>query len=152
MNPLNEVIDKRRILFLECETKEKALKDLINNLSDATENSDREELIKGIFYREELMSTGIGLGIAVPHVRLTSVKKMVMSVGICKNSITDYETLDGLPVNFIFMIVAGKEQHEKYLKILSTISSLLKEETLRTKLLRVESVDEFYSLLMGKES
>lgn len=151
MNPLIDVIDKKRILFLNCDTKEKALNTLIDNLSNASEIIDKEELSKGIFHREELMSTGIGLGIAVPHVRLTSVKDIIMSVGICRNSISDYETLDGLPVNFIFMIVAGKEQHEKHLKLLSTISSILKEETLRARILRAESIDELYSLLANKE-
>ncbi|MFC1490083.1 PTS sugar transporter subunit IIA [Candidatus Latescibacterota bacterium] len=151
MNPLIEVMDKKRIVFLKCESKEEALNTLIDNLSDSSEIIEKDELSKGIFHREELMSTGIGLGIAVPHVRLASVKNIVMSVGICKKSISDYETLDGLPVNFIFMIVAGKEQHEKHLKLLSTISSQLKEETLRTQLLSAESIDEFYSLLTDKE-
>lgn len=152
MNPLIDVIDKKRIIFLECVTKEKALNTLIENMSDTSEIIDKDELAAGIFHREELMSTGIGLGIAVPHVRLGSVKHIVMAIGICRDSISDYETLDGTPVNFIFMIVAGKEQHEKHLKLLSTISSLLKEESLRARLLRAEDVDEIYSLLTDKES
>ena len=151
INPLIDVLNKNRILFLNCKTKEETLNILIDNLSTAPEVMDREELAKGIFHREELMSTGIGLGIAVPHLRLTSVKDIVMSVGVCRNSLRDYETLDGQPVNFVFMIVAGKDQHEKYLKLLSSISSIFKDEKLRNELLQVNSMDEFYSILTEKE-
>ena len=148
---LSNVLNKKRILFLDCTTKAEALKSLIDSLSDAPEITDREELAEGIFHREELMSTGIGLGIAVPHVRLASVKDIVMAVGICRKPLEDYESLDGLPINFVFMIVAGKEQHTQHLRLLSSISSLFKDEKLHASLLHVRSTDEFYSILTNKD-
>ena len=149
---LHNVLNKKRILFLDCATKADALKSLIDCLSDAPEITDREELAEGIFHREELMSTGIGLGIAVPHVRLASIKDIVMSVGICRKPLQDYESLDGQPINFVFMIVTGKEQHTQHLKLLSSISSLFKDEKFRDALLHVKSTDEFYSILTHKDT
>ena len=154
INPmlLTNVLNKKRILFLNCTTKTESLKALIDCMYTAPEIENREELAEGIFHREELMSTGIGLGIAVPHVRLASVKDIVVSVGICRKPLQEYESLDGQPINFIFMIVAGKEQHSKYLKLLSSISSLFKDEKLRSALLHVKSTDEFYSIISQKDT
>ena len=149
---LSNVLNKERIVFLDCTTKTEALISLIDSLSNALEIDNKEELAEGIFYREELMSTGIGLGIAVPHVRLASVKNIVMSVGICREPLLDYESLDGQPINFIFMIVAGKEQHVQHLKLLSSISSLFKDDKFRDSLLHVKSTDEFYSILTHKDT
>ena len=149
---LSNVLNKERIVFLDCTTKTEALISLIDSLSNALEIDNKEELAEGIFYREELMSTGIGLGIAVPHVRLASVKNIVMSAGICRKPLQDYESLDGQPINFVFMIVAGKDQHIQHLKLLASISSLFKDEKFRNSLLHVKSTDEFYSILTHKDT
>ena len=73
-----------RILFLSHSTKQDALVELAQNLSTAPQIKNEQELTAEILKREELMSTAIGRGIAIPHVRLSSVTDLVMSVGICK--------------------------------------------------------------------
>ena len=103
-NQLSTVLDPTRVLILETSKKADALKTLVDCLAEVTEVKDRQELYKGIFHREELMSTGIGLGIGVPHVRLSSIENPVMCVGLCRNPITDYKSLDGQPVRLIFML------------------------------------------------
>ena len=140
-----------RILFLDSKTKAEAFEQLIKSLSETNEVTDCKELQKGILYRESLMSTGIGLEIGVPHVRLPSVKNIVMSVGVCLNPLCDYESLDNKPVRVIFMIAAGKNQHTEYIRLLASISSKLKHSAIKEKLLELKTPEEIYELLTCNE-
>jgi len=106
-------------------------------------------LTQAIWERERLMSTGIGLGLAVPHVRLPSVSGVVMAVGISDQDIVDYESLDGHPVRAIFMIAARADQHATYLRLLSLVSAKMKDADLRQTLLALRDPTAFYSLLIG---
>ena len=74
------------------------------------------------------MSTAIGCGIAVPHVRLSSVTDLVMAIGICKKPIEDFQSIDDQPVNLLFMIAAAYNQHSYYLKTISNFSVKFKNE------------------------
>jgi PTS system nitrogen regulatory IIA component len=142
-----QVLTPERILILESKTKRDALLALADCLGSAAEVKDRDALVQGIFYREELMSTGIGMGIGVPHVRLASVTRPVMSAGLCRNPITDYQSLDGVPIHLIFMIAAGQNQHAEYLRLLSALSLKLKNEKLRNSLISAPDTQTFYQIL-----
>jgi PTS system nitrogen regulatory IIA component len=148
---LSAVLDASRVLILESSTKNDTLEALIDCLSTASEIKNPKELYDAIFYREQLMSTGIGMGIGVPHVRLNSVEKPVMCVGICRKPIMDYESLDGQPVRLIFMIAAGKEQHAQYLRLLSSLSSKLKNVQLYDALVNAPNGEEFYRILVQED-
>lgn len=148
---LARVLVPQRVLILDSKTKRDALLALTDCLGTAPEVKDRDALAKGIFYREELMSTGIGMGIAVPHVRLASVTGPVMCAGLCRNPITDYQSLDGIPVHLIFMIAAGQNQHAEYLKLLSSLSLKLKCEKLRNALISAPDTLTFYHTLVEVE-
>jgi PTS system nitrogen regulatory IIA component len=149
-NRISDVLDPNRVLVLETSKKSDALKLLIDCLATAPQVNDRQELHDGIFYREELMSTGIGLGIGVPHVRLNSIENPVMCVGLCRNPVTDYESLDGQPVRLIFMIAAGKNQHAEHIKLLAKISSKLKDDKLREALINAPDETTFQEIFTQK--
>ena len=146
---LAHVLVPQRVLILDSKTKRDALLVLTDCLGTAPEIEDRDALTQGIFYREELMSTGIGMGIAVPHVRLASVTGPVMCAGLCRNPITDYQSLDGIPVHLIFMIAAGQNQHAEHLKLLSSLSLKLKCEKLRNALISAPDTLTFYHTLVS---
>jgi PTS system nitrogen regulatory IIA component len=150
-NELIHVLTLERVLILESKTKRDALLALTDCLGSAAEIKDHDALVQGIFYREELMSTGIGMGIAVPHIRLASVTQPVMSAGLCRNPITDYQSLDGIPIHLIFMIAAGQNQHAEYLKLLSSLSLKLKNENLRNSLISAPDTQTFYNTLVSEE-
>lgn len=150
-NELINVLVPERVLILDSKTKKDALLALADCLSSAAEVNDRDALVDGIFYREELMSTGIGMGIGVPHVRLPSVAKPVMSAGLCRNPIADYQSLDGVPIHLIFMIAAGQNQHAEYLRLLSSLSLKLKSEELRNSLMSAPDPQRFYQILTHQE-
>ena len=108
------------------------------------------ELQSEILKREELMSTAIGRGIAIPHVRLSSVTDLVMSVGICNPPISDFQPLDGLPVNILIMIAAAYNQHSYYLQTLSYLSGKLKNNELRASILAAKTEQDVYKLLVSE--
>ena len=96
------------------------------------------------------MSTAIGRGIAIPHVRLASVTDLVMAVGISRTDIIDFQAIDDTPVRLLFMIAAAYNQHSYYLQTLSFFSSRLKSQELRDELLVAETSLDAYNLLLGE--
>ena len=148
---IQTILSPDRILFLEYSAKRDALLALAGNLATAPQIKNRQELALEILKREELMSTAIGRGIAIPHIRLPSVTDLVVSVGISKTDIMDFHPLDDEPVRLVFMIAAAYNQHAYYLQTLSFFSARLKNRELRKALLGVKNAAEAYRLLAEKE-
>lgn len=144
---LQDVLSPDRVLLLDAHSKSEALEALIECLSSTPEIKDAKLLREEIFNREELMSTGIGFNVAVPHVRLDSVTSLVVAVAICKYDITDYESLDEKPVRIICMVAARKDQHAQYLKTLALVSGILKAESVREALLEAPDPQTAYLIL-----
>ncbi len=145
---IRNILSPDRIVFLNHSTKHDALTALATTLCSAPQIKNSEELTNEILKREDLMSTAIGRGIAIPHVRLSSVTDLVMAVGISKVDIIDFQTIDDEPVHLMFMIAAAYNQHAYYLQTLSFFSSKLKNRELRDALLQAETAQEVYSLLV----
>jgi len=141
------VLSLHRILFLDYSGKKDALLALAENLAASPQIKNSQELSTEILKREELMSTAIGCGIAIPHVRLSSVTDLVVSVGISRTDIVDFHPLDNEPVRLVFMIAAAQNQHAYYLQTLSWFSTRLKNKELRDSLLQAKTPQEVYNLL-----
>lgn len=150
-NNLSTLISKERIIFLDNSSKNEILNQLIDLAAELPGIQSREELADAVYRRESLMSTGIGLGIGVPHVRLNNVKDLYMSIAIAKNGIPDYEALDDIKVNIVVLIVAGRNQHSQYIKALSQMAKLLKNDEVREKLVQSENADQVYEILKKME-
>ena len=146
---IETIISPDRILFPNYSTKRDVLLALSDVLAKAPQVKNRQELASEILKRDELMSTAIGRGIAIPHVRLSSITDLVVAVGINQTDIVDFQSLDDEPVRLIFMIAAAYNQHAYYLQTLSFFSARLKNSDLRTKLLLAKTEDEVYKLLIG---
>ncbi|MBL8966836.1 MAG: PTS sugar transporter subunit IIA [Spirochaetaceae bacterium] len=148
---IQNILSPDRILFLDHAKKRDALVALSENLASAPQIKSRQELVSEILRREELMSTAIGRGIAIPHVRLSSVTDLVVSVGLSKCDIIDFQSLDDVPVRLLFMIAAAYNQHAYYLQTLSFFSSKLKSGDLRTSLLAATTPEQVYELLVKQD-
>jgi PTS system nitrogen regulatory IIA component len=144
---VKNILSPERIVFMEHQTKHDALVKLSQTLATAPQIKDGKELEREILKREELMSTALGKGIAIPHVRLSSVTDLVMAVGISKVDIIDFQPLDEQPVRLLFMIAAAHNQHSYYLQTLSFFSAKLKDQALRDSLLSAETAMDAYNLL-----
>jgi len=142
------ILSVHRILFLDYSSKKDTLLALADNLAAAPQVKNSRELSSEILKREDLMSTAIGCGIAIPHVRLSSVTDLVVSVGISKTDIVDFYPMDDEPVKLVFMIAAAQNQHAYYLQTLSWFSNRLKNKDLRNSLLQAQSPQEVYEMLI----
>ena len=146
MIKVSEFISKDRIVIFE---KGSEKKEILNKMAEMISKSDNVEnkakFIKDIWERESIMSTGIGLGIAIPHARSKYIKDIVISIGIAKESI-EYDALDGKPVDFIVMIAANESQQKEYLRVLAKVALILKSKKKREKLLKANNVDDIYEV------
>ena len=147
---VKNILSQDRIVFIEHSTKRDAIIELAQNLATAPQIKNEKELVDEILKREELMSTAIGRGIAIPHVRLSSVTDLVMSVGICKKDLLDFQTIDDNPVRILIMIAAAYNQHSYYLQTLSFFSSKLKSKEVRESLLASKDSAEAYNILIAE--
>jgi PTS system nitrogen regulatory IIA component len=145
---LDSIISPDRIVFLNSSTKRDALLSLAENIAAAPQIKNKQELEQEILKRDELMSTAIGRGIAIPHVRLSSVTDLVISIGISHVDIIDFHALDDEPVRIMIMIAAAYNQHAYYLQVLSYFSGRLKNKELRDALLSSKTPLEAYGLFL----
>ncbi|MDR0668855.1 MAG: PTS sugar transporter subunit IIA [Treponema sp.] len=141
------ILSPDRVVFLNFPSKRDALAALCDTLAGAPQIKNREELRAEIMKRDELMSTAIGRGIAIPHVRLSSVTDLVAAVGVSETDIADFQTLDDEPVRLLIMIAAAYNQHAYYLQTLSFFSSRLKNSRLRRAIMDAREPQEVYRLL-----
>ena len=107
---------------------------------------DRESILASLKQREETMSTGIGLGIAVPHARLKSVERPALAVGVSRQGVA-YDSLDDKPVHVVVMIVVPAESQKQYLRILARVTLLLKNAKLRSRLMEAKDAEEIHQIL-----
>ena len=145
---IKNILSTDRIVFINHSSKHDAIVQLSQVLATAPQIKNATELTSEILKREELMSTAIGKGIAIPHVRLSSVTDLVMAVGVCRKPVADYQTIDDQPVNLLFMIAAAYNQHSYYLKTSSYFSAKFKDKDLRDAMLGALNEKEVYDLLM----
>lgn len=144
---LADVLDPARVLLLDCVSKEAVLQQLLAVLATTPQVKNPDELSREVFERERLMSTGIGRGIGVPHVRLASVSDLVMAVAVNARDLEDYISMDERPVRIVCMVAARHDQHAQYLRTLSAISTVLKPEGTRAAVLGATSAAEVFGLL-----
>nr|WP_314779468.1 PTS sugar transporter subunit IIA [uncultured Treponema sp.] len=136
-----------RVVLLDYASKHDVLVMMSEVLAKAPQVKNSAELLDAILKREALMSTAVGRGIAIPHVRLSSVTDLVMAVGISKRDILDFDAVDGNPVRLVFMIAAANNQHDYYLQTISHFSAKLRNDELKSKLLNSTDPMEIYALL-----
>ena len=144
---VKNILSPDRVVIITQSAKRDALTELANVLANAPQVKRGDELLSEILKREELMSTAVGRGIAIPHVRLSSVTDLVMAVGVCRTPISDFQTVDDKPVNLLIMIAAAYNQHTYYLQTISYFSAKLKSQELRDAIANAATEKEVYELL-----
>lgn len=144
---IQDVLTPDRILKFDTDSKRAMLEELAKVLGESDSVSDPDALTKEIFIREELMSTGIGFNVAVPHVRMDSVSDLVMAVGISQTDILDYDSLDEQPIRIVCMVAARNDQHAQYLKTLGIVSTVLKSKDVRDALMAASDEKSAYLIL-----
>lgn len=143
-------LSPERIIDVQADTKEGALQELVEVICTSPKISDQETFSKNIFAREKLMSTGIGYGIAIPHIRDDSISDFVIALGRKKEGL-EYEAVDRKPVRLIFMIGGNKSQKKDYIRLLSRLTLRLKNKEFKHNLLTAETPEEIYQTIKTKD-
>jgi len=133
---------------LKAEDKEGVVEELVDALveSGGIDENERDSIIKSIMKREELGSTGIGRGVAVPHTKHASVDQLVGTVGISAEGV-DFNSLDGEKVQLLFLLVSPPDRPGDHLRALENISRQLRDETFCKFLKQSKNAEDIQQLL-----
>ncbi|MEO0079154.1 MAG: PTS sugar transporter subunit IIA [candidate division WOR-3 bacterium] len=134
------------ILELAARTKEAVIQELVKPLVADGVVTNEADFIAAILRRENLESTGIGLGVAIPHARTNAAKSITLAFGRSDSGV-DFASLDGKPSHIIFLIAAPENNKREYISVLARLSSLLRREEVRIGLNRARTADEVYAVL-----
>lgn len=135
---------------LKSKTKKEVLVELSDVFLHGDTGIDRDTLIEVLLEREKLGSTGIGDGIAIPHGKLAGLEKLIVSFGKSVTGV-DFDSLDGKPVHIFFLLLAPESSAGQHLKALARISRMLKDVSFRESLVRVETSEDAYNLIVEKD-
>jgi nitrogen PTS system EIIA component len=146
---ISHYLDPRLVLFLDVENRDEALSALVDALDRTGKVQNREEFRQAILEREKIVSTGIGIGVAIPHAKLSGYEDFFIVVGIQKIRGLEWNALDGSLVRLIFMIGGPENKQTEYLKILSHLTVAIKDDERRKKLLKAVTPQEAIALFDG---
>ncbi|MDZ4857967.1 MAG: PTS sugar transporter subunit IIA [Candidatus Hydrogenedentes bacterium] len=128
--------------------KHDALEQLIDAIGSTGVVSDRVAFARALHDRENVMSTGIGSGVAIPHVRIDAVTEPTVGVGISHDGI-DFSTLDNKPVHIVILFAMPTGSQKQYLGLLAQVMTAMKEPGFRNALGGSGSAEDVVKLLNG---
>lgn len=144
---LSKFCDETLIKFnMKAETKDGVIKELVDLVSSSAMVKDHEQLLKDVSEREELVTTGVGYGVAFPHAKTKSVKGVVIAFGRSENGI-DFNAMDHKKVNIFFLIAAPEDAIGAHLNVMARLSYLMKSEENRTKMIEATSPGDILTLI-----
>jgi len=144
---LNEKVIK---INLDCRDKEDAINKMIELASSSGNMIDKEVVRKCVFDRENLVSTGVGKGFAIPHGKTDQIRDIVAAFAVLKEPV-DFDSIDLEPVKFIFLIVGKESLLNVHIKLLSRISRIMNKDDLRDKLEETKSSAEVLKIFKDEE-
>ncbi len=144
-NSLAHYMNPKLIAFLNVNSRDEALSQLVEFIFDAGAIADKESFFNAILERERIVSTGVGMGIAIPHAKLPFYNHFFIGIGILQKAV-DWDSLDNSLVRLVFMIGGPDDKQTEYLQILSSLTQTIKDEDRRKKLLSSTKPSEVIQL------
>ena len=145
MNRIFQYIDPRLVTFLDAKTQDEAIEQLVHLAHAMGKIPDLDLFIQAIFEREKIVSTGIGMGIAIPHAKLDCFHDFFISIAVLKTPL-NWNSLDGAPVRMVFLIGGPDDRQTEYLQLLSSLTYLLKDESIRKQVLTASDPHQIVDL------
>jgi fructose-specific phosphotransferase system IIA component len=150
MHDLADMIAEDRIADLKAESKEDALRELVTLMAKSKNVADKEALLRAILEREKTLSTGVGIGVAVPHAMIPEVNDFTIAIGRSHKGI-EFDALDEKPVLIIVMIAASaKHSRGEYLKVLARLMQRLRNKDFRRKVMFAKTPQEIRKAFLTK--
>ncbi len=148
---LSKFCDENLIAFdLKSKTKDAVIEELVDLATNSSLVKDRDELLKDIIHRENMVTTGIGYGVAFPHAKTKATKGIVIAFGRSEDGI-DFDAMDKKPVFVFFLIAAPEDAIGAHLNVMARLSYIMKSAENREKLMNVSSPGELLTILDSVE-
>jgi len=138
-------MDPKLVTFFHAESRNEALQAMVQVVNKAGKIHNKEDFLNAILDREEIVSTGIGMGVAIPHAKLANYNFFFISIGILEKGL-DWNAMDGAPVRIIFLIGGPDDKQTEYLQILSGLTVAVKDAEIRKKILTLNSSEDMIKL------
>lgn len=142
-------MDPKLVLFLNTPTRDEALRELVHCIYEAGKIPDEEIFFNAIYEREKIVSTGIGMGVAIPHAKLNSYDQFFIALGVLQKPV-EWQALDGAPVRIVFMIGGPDDKQTEYLQILSSLTQTIKNDEIRNKIITAQQPQTLIKLFQPK--
>lgn len=147
---ISHFLNKDSIIANLKATDKKGVIDEFASIISKTTTISAKEIAAILMEREQLGSTGIGGGIAIPHGKLELIEPIVIGFGLSQKGV-EYDSLDNKPVHIFFLLLTSENSTGGHLRVLAQISKLLKMDEFKKGLLGAQSVDDIYEIIMKKD-
>lgn len=148
---LSKFCDETLVKFnLKAESKDDVIEELVDLVASSNMVKDRDQLLTDVRERENLVTTGVGYGVAFPHAKTKSVKGIVIAFGRSNKGI-EFDAMDHRPVQLFFLIAAPEDAIGAHLNVMARLSFLMKSEKNRQKLSEATSPGDVLSLMDNVE-
>ena len=145
---ISKYLNPKLVKQLNVESRDEALQALVDLLDNEGKLLNKEAFHQAILERERIVSTGIGMGVAVPHAKLSGYSTFFIAIGIHHKGIP-WDALDGVPVRLVFMIGGPDDKQTEYLQLLSRLTLAIKDEERRKKILQLNNPEDIIALFKG---
>ena len=146
MIDLKEHLDPARVKDLHGATKDAVLEEMVALVATSDAVKDRTSLLAAVRERERVLSTGIGLGIAIPHAKIAGVARFVVAVGRHIAGI-EFDAIDARPVHLVVLIAGPQDAQDRYLRLLARLSGRLKQDEVRRRVMAAKNPEEIVAIL-----
>ncbi|MBX2822869.1 MAG: PTS sugar transporter subunit IIA [Rhodothermaceae bacterium] len=146
-----QLLDEHLVcLNLGGETKEEVIIGLTEMLQGDPRINNFELMRDAVLERERMMSTGVGKGIALPHAKTAAVNGITLAFATTAQPI-DFNAVDNVPVRILFLILSAENEKTTHIKLLSRISRMMNDDSIREQLLKAENSREIIKIFKVKE-
>lgn len=148
----SQYLNPELVCFVNEVDRDKTIQELVALLAKKGHLTNEFEFYQAVIDREKIVSTGVGMGVAIPHAKFENCEHFFIVIGIHSGKGVEWKALDGSLVNLVFLIGGPANQQKKYLKILSHLTTLIKNEKLREKVLKSKDPHEVINLFKSCDS
>lgn len=149
---LSDILSSVRVKVpLRAATKEEVLRELVDVLATEGCVADPAEAFRVVEEREQVLSTGIGHGVALPHGKTDTCDQLVIAAGVTADPV-EFDALDGQPVELVFLLLGPESAAGSHIKALSRISRLVRQPAVRDRLKSATDSESFLRALSDAEA
>ena len=135
---------------MRASSKDAALAEMTDIMLRSADQLDRHQVLAVLQERERLGSTGIGEGVAIPHGKIADIDHMYLAFGRSVHGV-EFDSMDGQAAHLFFLLIAPEDSISAHLKTLARISKLLKNESVRNRLMEAEDAKSIYKIICAED-